>query len=119
MSKIKDLYAVENNIDDLIPAESLGDKVFAKAKQLFDPNYFYECAIYDKRYDEFGHVETVVENFQLLCDGLAEDSMDEYIQEQHLDISNKVYLNTIKTVSASIANWLAEFELEMTEESDG
>lgn len=107
MSKIKDLYAKVNDIDDLKPTRTLSDVVFKRAQKMYDEDIFWnEIEIEPDSYGKDFRFKTYKE----LCKTLAEDALDKEIVENHLDINDSVYFRTIEVVRARIEGWLSEFE---------
>ena len=70
MSRIKDLLAEEQNIDDLKRPlyQELGEMIYVKAKS-WDGirSWFRSNAEYDAGKDDEGHTEWYFENFEELC----------------------------------------------------
>lgn len=135
MSKIKDLYAEVNNIDDLKPIRSrqtttrydkafydainelnnkrIGEMIYAKAKN-WDGlrSWFRSNAEYDAGKDDDGHTEWYFENFEDLCEQAVNGAMDKLIEEEHLDISDETYNRAIEYGRDWLADALADFESE-------
>lgn len=135
MSKIKDLYAEVNNIDDLKPIRSrqtttrydkafydainelnnkrIGEMIYAKAKN-WDGlrSWFRNNAEYEAGKDDDGHTEWYFENFEDLCEQAVNGAMDKLIEEEHLDISDETYNRAIEYGRDWLADALADFESE-------
>lgn len=108
MSKIKDLYAIENDIEDLVPAKQPD---FGEIEQAIRKNMVANTEnIRDeiKREAEFDGDDDTDEihmcNFYPLCDWQASTYVDAYIEDQHLDIEPDDYDN----LCAGLGDWLAE-----------
>lgn len=113
MSKIKDLLAEEQHIDDLMPTKTLGDVVFNKAINAPDlKEWMSGNAEFTVGENDMGQKETYWENFMGLCQRHATDTIDDYIEEQHLDISDTIYFGVIDEVACRLADKLADFESE-------
>lgn len=126
MSKIKDLYAEVNDIDDLKPVKSVYNKEFFDKVQEMDEermrkqlvehagkfigldNWLYERAEWRVDYDEEGHMSWDIENFDHLADTAATDLVDFYIEDQHFDMSDELYSKTI--------DWLGDQLIDMWQE---
>ena len=115
MSRIKDLLAEEQNIDDLKRPlyQKLGEMIYAKAKS-WDGirSWFRNNAEYDAGKDDEGHTEWYFENFEDLCKQVVNGALDNLIEEEHLDISDETYNRAIEYGRDWLADTLADFESE-------
>ena len=79
MSRIKDLLAEEQNIDDLKRPlyQELGEMIYVKAKG-WDGirSWFRNNAEYDAGKDDEGHTEWYFENFEDLCRKAVNGALD-------------------------------------------
>lgn len=115
MSKIKDLYAEVNDIDDLKQPlyQKLGAMIYVKAKSWVGiRSWFRSNAEYDAGKDDEGHTEWYFENFEKLCEEAVNGALDNLIEEEHLDISNETYNRAIEYGGDWLADTLADFESE-------
>lgn len=135
MSKIKDLYAEVNDIDDLKPIRSrqtttrydkafydaineldnkrIGECVYAKTLHAKDLRHWFRSnAEYDAGKDDEGHTEWYFENFENLCEQAVTDTLDKLIEDEHLDISDETYNRAIEYARDWLADALADFESE-------
>ena len=115
MSRIKDLLAEEQNIDDLKRPlyQELGEMIYVKAKN-WDGlrSWFRSNAEYDAGKDDEGHTEWYFENFEKLCEQVVNGALDKLIEEEHLDISDETYNRAIEYGRDWLADTLADFESE-------
>ena len=115
MSRIKDLLAEEQNIDDLKRPlyQELGEMIYVKAKS-WDGirSWFRSNAEYDAGKDDDGHTEWYFENFLNLCEQVVNGALDKLIEEEHLDISDETYNRAIEYGRDWLADTLADFESE-------
>ena len=115
MSRIKDLLAEEQNIDDLKRPlyQELGEMIYVKAKS-WDGirGWFRSNAEYDAGKDDEGHTEWYFENFEDLCKQVVNGALDNLIEEEHLDISDETYNRAIEYGRDWLADTLADFESE-------
>ena len=115
MSRIKDLLAEEQNIDDLKRPlyQELGEMIYVKAKS-WDGirSWFRSNAEYDAGKDDEGHTEWYFENFTDLCEQAVNGALDNLIEEEHLDISDETYNRAIEYGRDWLADTLADFESE-------
>ena len=115
MSRIKDLLAEEQNIDDLKRPlyQELGEMIYVKAKS-WDGirSWFRNNAEYDAGKDDEGHTEWYFENFLDLCEQAVNGALDKLIEEEHLDISDETYNRAIEYGRDWLADTLADFESE-------
>ena len=115
MSRIKDLLAEEQNIDDLKRPlyQELGEMIYVKAKS-WDGirSWFRNNAEYDAGKDDEGHTEWYFENFENLCRRVVNGALDNLIEEEHLDISDETYNRAIEYGKDWLADTLAHFESE-------
>ena len=115
MSRIKDWLAEEQNIDDLKPSmyQKLGEQAFVKAKNWEGIRDWFrgnaECGAGE---DEEGHTEYYFQNFLDLCEEAITDTLDQLIEDQHLDISDETYSRAIEYGRDWLADTLADFESE-------
>lgn len=102
MSKIKDLYAEVNDIDDLKPVgrkQEIKMILLDKADRFLNiDDWLYEWAEWGVSYDEAGHQEWDVDNFDHLCDVAATDLVDGYIEDQHYDMDDDMYSELIDEI---------------------
>lgn len=115
MSRIKDLLAEEQNIDDLKRPlyQELGEQAFVKAKNWEGiRDWFRSNAEYEAGEDDEGHTEYYFENFFDLCEEAITDTLDQLIEDQHLDISDETYSQAIEYGTSWLADTLADFEAE-------
>lgn len=115
MSRIKDLLAEEENIDDLKRPlyQELGEMIYVKVKG-WDGirSWFRSNAEYDAGKDDEGHTEYYFENFEDLCEQAVNGALDNLIEEEHLDISDETYNRAIEYGRDWLADTLADFESE-------
>lgn len=115
MSRIKDLLAEEQNIDDLKRPlyQELGEMIYVKAKSWNGiRSWFRSNAEYDAGKDDEGHTEWYFENFEKLCEQAVNGALDNLIEEEHLDISDETYNRAIEYGRDWLADALADFESE-------
>ena len=115
MSRIKDLLAEEQNIDDLKRPlyQELGEMIYVKAKN-WDGlrSWFRSGAEYDAGKDDEGHTEWYFENFEDLCEQVVNAALDNLIEDEHLDISDETYNRAIEYARDWLADALSDFESE-------
>lgn len=132
MSKIKDLYAAVEGIDDLAPVhydktfamavaqadESRAvEQIFKKGKEFKDAYaWFKDKAEFGGGYDEEGHYETYFENFTELCDQAAMELTDAFIQDQHFDMDDDQYDRITNKVGDLLADYYADMESDIIKE---
>ena len=134
MSKIKDLVAEVNNIDDLKPephkydkafydavrAETIkriGEQVYAKTLHWGDlREWLRGNAEYttEEEENDYGKKATIwhFENFTDLCWEACEDTLNDYIEDQHLDLTDKEYSDILYYARDWLADALSDFESE-------
>ena len=130
MSKIKDLVAIKEGIDDLMPEPQKYDKAFYDAVQQADIKRIGEQvyaktlhweglrewlrgnAEYTVGKDDEGHDEIYFENFTDLCWEACEDTLNDYIEDQHLDLNDSEYHDILEYARDWLADALADFEEE-------
>lgn len=115
MSKIKDLYAEVNDIDDLKRPlyQKLGEMIYVKAKNWEGiRSWFRSNAEYDAGKDDEGHTEWYFENFEKLCEQVVNGALDNLIEDEHLDISDETYNRAIEYGRDWLADALSDFESE-------
>ena len=115
MSRIKDLLAEEQNIDDLKRPfyQELGERAYVRAKNWAGiRSWFRENAVYGDGEDDEGHTEYYFENFEQLCEEAITEMVDKIIEENALDISDETYSRAIDYGRDWLADTLADFESE-------
>ena len=115
MSRIKDLLAEEQNIDDLKRPlyQKLGEMIYVKTLHAKDLRHWLRArAEYEGGKDDEGHTEWFFENFEDLCEKAVTDTMDKLIEDEHLDISDETYNRAIEYARDWLADALADFESE-------
>lgn len=115
MSRIKDLLAEEQNIDDLKRPlyQELGEQAYVKAKNWDGVrDWLRDNADFDAGEDDEGHTEYYFDNFLDLCEQAITDMVDAIIEDQHLDISDETYSQAIDYGRDWLADTLADFESE-------
>lgn len=125
MSKIKDLLAEEENIDDLKVPRRYG-KDFFDAVQEHDKRRFAESILNSckgivfedwlaenaefEHGDDDGEPCMFFENYLELCEECATGVFDGLIEQQHLDIDDEYYTDVIKLATDLIADYYADYE---------
>lgn len=104
MSKIKDLYAEAEGIEDLMPPQSKKDRLkkilLARAHRFMNlEDWLYERVEWSFGYDEEGHLDVGVANFDQLADEAATDLVESYIEDEHYDMSDELYSELIDWLS--------------------
>ena len=126
MSKIKDLLAVEQEIDDLMPTDkervaallpAIEDKIYRDAITPETEDELYKNAEFSFGEDDAGHAEMYVENFVQMCRGVAEDALNEYIEQNHLDITNDQFWGMIERIGDKLADHYADLECDIIEDA--
>lgn len=131
MSRIKDLYAEVENIDDLKPVEPhkydkafydavqqidikrIGEQVYAKTLHMENLRSWMRAnAEYGSGKDDEGHTEYYFENFEDLCEQACEGNLIDYIEDQHLDLTDKEYSDILYYARDWLADALSDFESE-------
>lgn len=115
MSRIKDLLAEEQNIDDLKRPfyQELGERAYVRAKN-WDGirSWFRDNAEYGSGEGDEGYTEYYFENFERLCEEAITEMVDKIIEENALDISDETYSRAIDYGRDWLADTLADFESE-------
>lgn len=119
MSRIKDLLAEEQGIDDLKRPffQELGERAFVRAKNWGGVrDWFRENAQYSAGYDDEGHTEYYFENFEQLCEEAITEMVEKIIEENALDVSDDTYSDAIEYGRDWLADTLADFESECVQD---
>lgn len=127
MSKIMDLVAEVEGIDDLKPVYNREffdhvqksdearavEQIFNKGKKWDGARrYFTERAEF--AYTDEG--ELCFDNFTELCVAAAEELVNNYIEEQHFDMDDKQYSRIIDKVGDLLADHYADLESELIDD---
>ena len=128
MSKIMDLVAEVEGIDDLKPTynreffdsvqksdEERAIKQIVKKGTEWDGarRYFTEHASFTMDYNDEGLKELYFENFVELCDKAAMELTDGFIEEQHFDMDDSMYDRITNKVGDELANYFTDLEQEI------
>lgn len=128
MSKIMDLVAEVEGIDDLKPTynreffdsvqksdEERAIKQIVKKGTEWDGarRYFTEHASFTMDYNDEGLKKLYFENFVELCDKAAMELTDGFIEEQHFDMDDSMYDRVTNKVGDELANYFADLEQEI------
>lgn len=128
MSKIMDLVAEVEGIDDLKPTynreffDSVQKSDEARAiEQIFDKGkkwdgarrYFTEHASFTMDYNDEGLKELYFENFTELCEKAAMELTDGFIEDQHFDMDDAQYDRITNKVGDLLADYYADLESEI------
>lgn len=124
MSRIKDLFAIENGDDDLAPVEdnaTLGDYEQAVQKKILDnisdiKKDMLDVAEFGVGIADEGYEEIYFENFCNLCHSTAELYLGELVEEQHVDLSDDDFEHLNTWLGDWLADELADWETEQCEE---
>lgn len=113
MSKIKDLYAEAEDIDDLKRVRpsnnNIADIVLAWSKTPQVEDYIADNAEFGLG-DDDGQPCMFMENFTMMCDDIAQDTLDKLIEQEHYDINDTDYKYIIARASDLIADYYADYE---------
>lgn len=115
MSKIKDLLAEDQNIEDLVRPfyMELGERAVRKAYEWEGrKEWFRKNAEYETSTDDEGNTEYYFENFAELCEQAITDMVDSIIEGNALDVSDQTYSKAIEYGTDWLKNLLADFESE-------
>lgn len=120
MSRIKDLLAEQEDIDDLKPVKSAKevviDKVLESAICNSTKDEISNRAEYGWGESDEGETEVYVENFLDICGEVAAEKLDEYIEREHIDLTDTDYFGIIDVVRDRLADRYADYESELCEE---
>lgn len=113
MSKIKVLFAEEEGIDDLMPTRPSNDNiatiVLNWSKKMATEDYIADNAEFELGEDD-GQPCMFMQNFVELCEEIAQQSLDELIEQEHYDLSDEDYKYILDRASALIADFYADYE---------
>ena len=131
MSRIKDLLAEVENIDDLktddeeikkqakferdLWIKRYAEAVSNNAKGIASEDFIADNARYETG-DDDGHMCVFMENFTLLCDDLAEEHLNALIEQNHIDMDDAMYRAVLERASAEIADFYADYESGLCED---
>lgn len=132
MSRIKILLAEEENIDDLkVPirfGKDFADSVAAYDLERFTESVWRALTAYnfrpnieqDAEYgfgeDDEGRPECYLENFLDLMEAYAQEKLDWEIEEQHFDMSDEDYKQTLEYLRDKLADRYADYESALCED---
>lgn len=118
MSKIMDLYAIENGIDDLIPprkpdVKQVAERVASQVNYEWAMAEYREKAEFSEGYDDEGHKRLYFENFIDICNDIARDVLDAEIEREHVDLTDEEYKEVRARAADIIADNFADEEEEI------
>lgn len=135
MSKIKDLLAEVEDIDDLkAPVHKYG-KEFYNAVQLADceriAKSVYENSIgeeakaeianraqYEVDVDDEGHECIYLENYIDIIGDIVQEHLDDMIEDQHLDLTDDEYFKIKDLAEAMLSDYYADYESQLCREAE-
>jgi hypothetical protein len=125
MSRIKDLLAEEENIDDLkvpvrfgkefgdfitkVDNKRIAETVLAWARTPQVEDFIADNAIFGLG-DDDGQPCMFLENFTMMCDEIAIDTLDRLIEQEHYNLSDEEYADIVEHASNLIADYYADYE---------
>lgn len=113
MSRIKDLLAEVDEIDDLRPTQpsndNIADIVAKWSEKMATEDYIADNADYGLG-DDDGQPCMFMENFVDLCEEIAQQSLDELIEQWHYDLTDEAYKYIIDRATALVADFYADYE---------
>lgn len=130
MSKIKDLLAIENDIDDLKPVKKVEDTFIDRSRLLKNLEHviwdnakvirqeLYERAEYDEWVDEEGHKNVEIRNFDEVCEQIAEGFMESYVYHQQIDISDEAYDLVLSDLKSYTVDCFDDYYMELIKEAE-
>lgn len=128
MSKIMDLYAEVEGIDDLKPTynreffdkvqkaneERAVEYIFKKGKEWDGARrYFAGHAEFEYGINDEGFKELYFENFTELCEKAAIELTDAFIEDEHFDMDDSQYDRITNKISDLLADYYADLESEL------
>lgn len=119
MSKIKDLLAEEQDIEDLKPLSSV-DRALISIKQNIDndfEDYMRQCASYDWGYNEDGYLDGSISNFQSIVDDYNEVVVYGTIAQLALDLSDDECKELTSKAYQLVEHKADEFECTLVKEA--
>lgn len=120
MSKIKDLYAEAEGIEDLKPTK-LSISTIAKAvadgcQGVATEDEIANEAQFEVSIDDDGHECVYVENFMTICERIAREHLDNMIEQNHIDLTDDEYFRTLDLARDFIADDYADYESQLCED---
>lgn len=126
MSKIKDLLAETEGIDDLMPVhvwtdedvERLTDIILDRALNWEGRDrWLQENAEYGVDENDCGLTAIVIDNFFEMCDQAITELFDGYIEEQALDVPSSIYDRIIKCAAERFAEEMEDTKCRCEKEA--
>ena len=122
MSRIKDLYAEAEGIDDLIPVKpsinSIAKAVADSCKGVATEDEIANEAEFEVSIDDDGHECIYLENFLDICERIAREHLDNMIEQNHIDLTDTEYFNTLDLARDIIADVYADYESQLCEDAE-
>lgn len=120
MSKIKDLYAETEGIEDLMPAK-LSMSTIAKAvanscRGIATEDEIANEAQFEVSIDDDGHECVFLENFMTICERIAREHLDDMIEQNHIDLTDTEYFATLDIARDMLADDYADYESQLCED---
>lgn len=123
MSKIKDLLAETEGIDDLMPerkpdykyaAEKAVKNITAKSEDF--RNYLWENISISEDCDDEGNKSFYFENFEELCDDKAESEIEAVVTDEQIDLSDEDFKRATLLAASILYDTYADMEDEVLNE---
>lgn len=124
MSKIKDLLAEEEGIEDLMPT-----KAMAKYRLLDDMRHVIsdnakdirselsEKAEFDVDCDDEGRQTPIIKNYDSMLDSIAEGYLEDYVFQQQVDVHDDEYDWVLKHLKEEVALSFEDYYDEIIKEA--
>lgn len=120
MSKIKDLYAEAEGIDDLMPTKpsmsTIAKAVANSCRSVATEDEIANEAEFEVSIDDDGHECVYVENFMDICESIAREHLDDMIEQNHIDLTDTEYFNTLDLARDMLADDYAGYESQLCED---
>lgn len=125
MSKIRDLYAEEEGIEDLMRPDAVRKSELLKAvERVIDDNFkdirsqLSEDAEFDVDWDDEGHESLMISNFDSMCDSVAESYLEDYVYINQVDINDDDYSWVLDHLKKYAAKRFDSCYLEIIKEAE-
>ena len=123
MSKIKDLLAETEGIEDLMPVNRPSIQTIAGAAVKHVTDYgqdvyeqLYEDAELSYDEDEEGHKRLFMSNYDEICENIADCGINHVIEDWQLDLTHDEYRKVLAVTTKIIADTYHDFEDKVVKE---
>lgn len=122
MSRIKDLLAEVEGIDDLMPVrpsvKEIADGVITSCINVATEDEIANRAQFEVDIDDEGHQCLYLENYLDIISDIVVECLDEMIEQQHYDLTDTEYFAIKDDATSGLADYYADYESSLVRDAE-